>query len=121
MAAPSRGIWRVTDRASFDALRRGRRGRAGAVAVTYVPAAPDQPVPRAAFQVGKRTGGAVVRNRIRRRLRAALRDLDGRGALPAGTYLVGGRRELADQPWPELVRDLETAVAQATQPAGASS
>ena len=71
--------------------------------------------------VGKRTGGAVVRNRIRRRLRAALRDLHGRGALPRGTYLVGGRRELADQPWPELVRDLETAVAQATQPAGASS
>lgn len=113
MAASPRGIWRVTDRASFDALRRGRRGRAGAVSVTYVPAA-DQPVPRVAFQVGKRTGGAVVRNRIRRRLRAAMRALDARGALPAGTYLVGGRAELAEQPWAELVADLETAVAQAT-------
>jgi ribonuclease P protein component len=112
------GIWRVTDRATFDALRGGRRAQAGAVSVTYLPAPPGQPVPRAAFQVGRRSGGAVVRNRIRRRLRAGLRELRQRGALPAGTYLVGGRRELADQPWADLQRDLAAAVAQATRPPG---
>lgn len=115
------GIWRVTDRASFDALRRGRRGRAGAVSVTYVPAPGGDDPPRVAFQVGKRTGSAVVRNRIRRRLRAGLRDLRQRGALPAGTYLVGGQHPLADQPWPELLADLEAAVALVTEPSGASS
>ncbi|MGV3758483.1 MAG: ribonuclease P protein component [Actinomycetota bacterium] len=120
MGGPSR-IWRVTDRASFDALRQGRRSRVGAVTVTYLPAPTDLDPPRVAFQVGRRTGNAVVRNRIRRRLRAGLRDLRQRGALPAGTYLVGGRRELADQPWTELLADLDGAVAQATAVRGAGS
>lgn len=84
------------------------------MSVTYLPAPSGPPVPRVAFQIGRRTGGAVVRNRIRRRLRAALRELRQRDALPGGTYLVGGRRELADQPWPALLADLEAAVAQAT-------
>ena len=118
MASTDRTIWRVTDRASFDALRRGRRGRAGAVSVTYV-ADPSGTAPRVAFRIGKATGGAVVRNRVRRRLRAALRDLRHQGRLPAGTYLVGGRAELADQPWPQLLADLDRAVAAATGPAGA--
>ena len=33
----------------------------------------DEP-PRVAFAVGRRCGGAVVRNRVRRRLRAAVRE-----------------------------------------------
>lgn len=118
---PTPRIERVRDRASFDALRRGRRGRAGAVSVSYLPAPSGQPIPRVAFQVGRRVGGAVVRNRVRRRLRAALRDLHQRGALPGGTYLVGGGRALADQPWPALLADVEAAVAQATRARGAAT
>jgi ribonuclease P protein component len=41
--------------------------------------------PRVAFAVGRRVGGAVDRNRVRRRLRAIARDT----GLPAGTWLVG--------------------------------
>lgn len=113
-----RRLLRVTDRASFDVLRRGRRGRAGTVTVTFVPAAPGRPGVRAAFQVGRATGPAVVRNRIRRRLRAALRELLAAGRLPEGTYLVGARREAADQPWPSLLEDLGAAVDRATEPRG---
>jgi ribonuclease P protein component len=114
VASTDRTIWRVTDRASFDALRRGRRGRAGAVSVTYVADPVERATPRVAFQVGKATGGAVVRNRVRRRLRAALRELRHQGRLPAGTYLVGGRAEVADQPWPKVLADVDGAVAAAT-------
>ncbi|MFL6205240.1 MAG: ribonuclease P protein component [Acidimicrobiales bacterium] len=110
--APSRSeLWRVTDRRTFRALREeGRRARRGPLTVTWLPPAPgaeDTP-PRAAFAVGRAAGGAVLRNRIRRRLRAALRELRASGRLPAGTYLVGGRADLARLPWPELVSQLDT-------------
>lgn len=117
---PSPELRRVTDRASFAALREGRRTRRGALSVTYLPpsdaAAPAEV--RVAFQVGKASGGAVVRNRIRRRLRAGLRQLLRQGALPVGTYLLGGRASLATQPWTALLEDLTAAVATATGPGG---
>jgi len=110
-------LWRVTDRASFQALRRGRRVRRGPLSVAYVPADPVAvPSPaRVAFAVGTATGGAVVRNRVRRRLRAALRELVVEGRLPAGTYLVGASAEVARTPWSELVSLLADAVDEVTR------
>jgi len=107
-------LWRVTDRKTFQALReQGRRARRGPLTITWLaPDAPDTP-PRAAFAIGRNVGGAVLRNRIRRRLRAALRELQRDGRLPAGTYLVGGRAELAEVPWSDLVALLEAAIAEA--------
>jgi ribonuclease P protein component len=110
-------LWRVTDRHTFSALRQdGHRTRRGALSVTWLaPASDAVPAPpRVAFAIGRAAGGAVVRNRIRRRLRAALRDVQGRGALPAGTYLLGGSTELARVPWDTLLTDLGAAVAAAT-------
>ena len=111
-------LWRITDRRSFDELRRrGRRARRGCVTVTFVPPAPDAAVapPRAGFAVGRRVGGAVVRNRVRRRLRAGLRQLVAGGALPPGTYLVGATAEAAKLAWPALVTQLTEAVAEVSQ------
>lgn len=84
--------------------------------MTFVPPSATAPAfpPRVAFAVAKGAGGAVVRNRIRRRLRAALRELQVREALPAGAYLVGGGAELAQIPWSALVSELEAAVAVVT-------
>jgi ribonuclease P protein component len=113
LASPRPGLWRISDRATFQALRAGRRARRGAISVTYVPA--ESAPPRVAFAIGKHTGGAVVRNRTRRRLRAALRELQGRGALPPGAYLVGGSPDLARLPWSALCTDLEAAVLAATE------
>jgi ribonuclease P protein component len=80
-------LWRVRDRASFAALRReGARRRVGPLSVTRL--APEQggaSSPAVAFAIGRSTGTAVDRNRLRRRLRAVLAELD----VPAGTYLVG--------------------------------
>jgi RNase P protein component len=55
-----------------------------------------------------------VRNRVRRRLRAALRELLVDGRLPAGTYLIGATAEVATMPWSALVSLLADAVAEAT-------
>ena len=66
-------LWRIRDRGTFAAMRRsGRRARRGLVTVTWLaPADAAGDPPRIAFAVPGRSG-AVVRNRVRRRLRAAL-------------------------------------------------
>ena len=117
VALPRPGVWRISDRATFEALRSGRRMRRGAVSVTFVapvPGAPPRP-PRVAFAVGKGIGGAVVRNRVRRRLRAAARALQQRGRLPEGAYLLGGSADLARLPWSALVSDLDAAITAAVE------
>jgi ribonuclease P protein component len=118
VAAPRPQLWRVTDRATFVALRRsGRRVRRPALTVTFL--APDGAAaptpPRVAFTVGKATGGAVVRNRVRRRLRAALRELHTAGRLPRGTYLLGASAMVAQMPWSALCDELADAIEEASR------
>jgi ribonuclease P protein component len=92
-------IWRVRHRRSFQAFRGARRGRSGPLSITWVPDDLDVP-PRVAFAIGRQVGPAVVRNRLRRRLRAILRDVA--TDLSPGTYLVGTRPEAAHLSFPDL-------------------
>ncbi|HEX8804243.1 MAG TPA: ribonuclease P protein component [Acidimicrobiales bacterium] len=114
-------IWRIRDRATFELLRReGRRARRGEVSVVFAPA-PGGP-PRLAFGVGRRVGSAVVRNRLRRRLRAAARELDRAGGLAPGAYLVTVRPEAAALPYADLRSRFEAAASAASAPgSGAAS
>ena len=73
--------------------------RRGTITVTWVAGDPAEP-PRVAYAVGRRAGGAVVRNRIRRRLRAVLRELS--DELVPGAYLVGAGAEAASLSYGEL-------------------
>jgi ribonuclease P protein component len=100
-------LGRVRDQRTFRALRRaGRRGRSGPITVTaLVDTAPDEGA-RMAFAVGRRVGPAVVRNRVRRRLRAIARDLD----LAPGAYLVSAAPEAATLEFTDLGRHLATAL-----------
>jgi ribonuclease P protein component len=80
-------IWKIRDRATFDALTSSRRRRRGPISMTFLPGDPALP-PRVAYAVGKRVGPAVVRNRVRRRLRAA--TMAHRAELqPGAAYLFG--------------------------------
>jgi len=59
--------------------------------------------PRVAYAVARHVGGAVARNRVRRRLRAAVRAHA--GALDPGTsYLFGAGRETMTMPFETLDR-----------------
>lgn len=112
--APARPrLWRVRDQRIFAELRRqGLRSQRGPVTITWLPGSDGAALhPQVAFAVGKRTGGAVVRNRIRRRLRAALRLMQASGRLPVGTYLVSAGPQVAHLPWSELCEAVEAAVA----------
>jgi ribonuclease P protein component len=91
--------WRIRDRATFEALRRsGARARRGPVTVTYA-AVGAAPRPRVAYGVGRRAGKAVTRNRLRRRLRAAVGDVPG---LAPGAYLVAAGPEAVEMEFEEL-------------------
>ncbi len=64
---------RLLKHADFEAVyRQGKKHISGNVAVFYRERG-DQSGPRVGFTVGKALGGAVDRNRVRRRLREAVR------------------------------------------------
>ena len=106
-------IWRIRDRDTFLALRRSRyRARRGPVTVTWVAAPPP---PRVAYAVSRGSGSAVVRNRIRRRLRAVVQS-EAAGVRP-GAYLIGATREAATVPFPLLRAAVLDAMAAAPGPA----
>jgi ribonuclease P protein component len=102
-------IWRIRDRATFGALRGARRHRRGVVTVRVVPVTRRCDPPRVAYAVGRNHGGAVARNRVRRRLRAAVAAE--RDALCAGAaYLVTPSPAAAHVPFPVLRTDLRDAL-----------
>lgn len=72
--------------------------------------APDEP-PRTGFTVTKKQGNSPERNRIRRRLREAVR-LSGRFAmLPGHDYVIVGHRDALDASFEELTKALVTRIA----------
>jgi ribonuclease P protein component len=61
---------RIRRGAQFGTFAAGTRRRRGPLAMTAAPSL-DPGVPRIGYAIGRATGPAVVRNRLRRRLRAA--------------------------------------------------
>lgn len=78
---------RLLKHADFQAVyQQGRKHFSGNVAVFYRERG-DQAGPRVGFTVGKVLGGAVERNRIRRRLRAAVQGRLGQLVRPVDVVL----------------------------------
>jgi ribonuclease P protein component len=83
---PVRLIRRVRGHDTFRELARTPSRRRGALGARLLPGDPSEP-PAVAYSIPRVVGGAVERNRLRRRLRAALRDLEPE-LVPGGRYLV---------------------------------
>lgn len=114
---------RLTSPADFQTvMRRGRRaGRRSLVVHLVEPGpSPDDRAPRAGFVVSKAVGGAVERNRVKRRLRHLCREE--LGALPAGSMLVVRALPAATEAtYDELRVDLRRGLERAgAEPAGNS-
>jgi ribonuclease P protein component len=108
-------------RAEFLAVRGGARcatpafvletkpRAAGTPSGTSADAGPPQG-PRFGFTITKKIGNAVVRNRIRRRLKAALTPLSAQLAAATHDYVVIARQPAFDIPFATLQKDLERAL-----------
>jgi ribonuclease P protein component len=64
---------RLTRPAEFARVKKEGRAERGNLLMMGVLETPHQPVVRAGFVTSKRIGGAVIRNRVRRRLREIVR------------------------------------------------
>jgi ribonuclease P protein component len=114
MLAAAQRLRRSTDFAA--AIRGGRRAGRGTVVVHLLLEEPAQAsTARAGFVVSKAVGNAVVRNKVRRRLRHLVRPL--LSELPAGASLVvRALPPAAGAPFATLEGDLSAALAAARRP-----
>jgi ribonuclease P protein component len=98
------------------AIRGGRRVGRGTLVVHLLLEEPAQAITaRAGFVVSKAVGNAVVRNKVRRRLRHLVRPL--LADLPDGsTLVVRALPKAATAAFPALSDDLEAALASARKP-----
>ena len=105
-------IHRITERRDFERLRDGRRASGRYVWIRHLADQDCNPA-RVAFAIGRQHGSAVRRNRIRRRLRAALSSPEVH--LPPGLHLLGWRHRGDEPGFQDLVDDVELAVARASR------
>lgn len=100
-------------RADFLKAAKGRRVNAAHFLLQVRKRTEDAPAgshPRFGFTVTKKVGGAVVRNRIRRRLKEAVRLHAGKSAQRGHDYVVIARRSAETTPFRDLTADLEAAI-----------
>ncbi|WP_411287041.1 ribonuclease P protein component [Phenylobacterium sp.] len=103
-------IERLRKRADFLACARAPSCAKGSVVVQARPRGDDAPRVRAGFTATKRVGGAVVRNRAKRRMREAARLLLGQFAKPGFDYVFIARGGVTTRPWPRLLDDVKSAL-----------
>jgi len=109
-----RALGRVTKRTEFLGFRRPTgRGRSGPFFVSFVAQDDQKPPIRLAFAISKKCGGAVERNRLRRRLREAARILD--APMQSGLYLIRCEPEATTLSFDHVVDRLGQAMTRACQ------
>ena len=93
-AAPTT-LTTLTKRADFLRLNRGKKYITPYVIIRYAPSGKD--AVRVGLTVTTKCGNAVVRNRIKRRLREAVRATFITGAQPGMDYVLIARAEMAER------------------------
>jgi ribonuclease P protein component len=94
---------RLIKRSQFQRAARGNRAGRSAFGLQVV--AVDETQPGVGFTVTKKTGNSPERNRIKRRLRAAVTAC-ARDFVPHHDYVLVGRRDALSEPFAKLVADL---------------
>lgn len=114
---------RLRKRAEFLSVRDGEKRR-GPLFLMEVKTRTEQQskaakigdTPRVGFTVTKKNGNAVIRNRIRRRLREAVRCHTAGDMAPSTDYVIVARKDALNAPFLKLVRELAQRVARKADP-----
>lgn len=112
-------IGRLTRRAEFLAARGGEKRR-GKLFLLEVHDRKDGGPPRLGITVTRKVGNAVVRNRIRRRIREAVRQFAANDMAAGNDYVVVGRNEVLDAPFETLKQELSRRIRGRVQGPGIS-
>jgi len=103
-------IERLKKRPEFLACAQAPSCARGAVVVQARDRADGQPLVRTGFTATKRIGGAVERNRAKRRLREAARLLAPQFAHAGFDYVFIARGGVTSRAWPRLLDDVKSAL-----------
>ena len=103
-------IVRLKKRPDFLAAAKGANCARGAVVAQARHRGDASPLIRIGFTATRRIGGAVVRNRAKRRLREAARLIAPLHALAGCDYVFIARGGTASRPWTPLLDDMKNAL-----------
>ena len=105
-------VARLRVRPQFIFVRGGRAERRKSLVVQARKRAGETPGIHAGagFTATKKIGNAVIRNRAKRRLREAARQLLPRLGRPGWDYVFIARQDTADIGWARLLDDMESAL-----------
>ena len=106
---PELKIERLKKRPDFLACAQAAHCARGAV-VIQARLRDQEPLVRAGFTATKRIGGAVQRNRAKKRMREAARLLLPGLASPGFDYVFIARGGVTTRPWPRLLDDVKSAL-----------
>jgi ribonuclease P protein component len=105
-------IGRIRERHAFVRLgREGTRIRRSALWCIWCPD-PDSTATSIAFAINRAYGPAVTRNRLRRRLRSILHELDRAEATPPALLLIGARPEAIELTFDQLRSEMTALIDQ---------
>ena len=107
---------RLRQRADFLAVANGARVNTGAFTLQGRRRDDLGPI-RFGFTVTKKNGNAPERNRIRRRLREAVRRIDAVAMRPHHDYVLVGRRAALTADFNAMIEDLRSALQRLDRPA----
>lgn len=106
------GAGSLTRARDFERVRAsGRRARSDGIGVIVAPSVTPTTPSRLGLAVGRGSGTAVTRNRIRRRLRAAWRESE---PPPGLEVVMRSGPTAASMDFQELVKHVKTALSRAT-------
>ena len=106
--APAPVITRLKNRPDFLAAAKAQNCARGAVAAQVRHRGDGSAEIRIGFTATKRIGGAVVRNRAKRRLREAARQLAPLHARPGCDYVFIARGGTVSRAWAPLLDDMKS-------------
>jgi ribonuclease P protein component len=107
---PKNTAGRLKSRPQFLAVRNGEKRRGGFFLLEVLDRKEPETEARVGFTVTKKHGNAVERNRMRRRLKEAVRLHAGFAMQPGHDYVVVARRDVLTASFEELAAELKARI-----------